>query len=124
MHRPPAATLSEISELTRCSAVFLPADPARTGKVAFWHSDGSGPRAGEGLEERLFERDSGAPGHPAAVGFPTGTRVRHSEWGDGMVLGEEGDRITVLFDSVGYRTLSLAAITDQGLLTVIAKPAG
>ncbi|MGW0550397.1 RecQ family ATP-dependent DNA helicase [Streptomyces altiplanensis] len=87
-------------------------------------SGDSGPGAGEGLEERLFERDSGTPGHPAAAEFPTGTRVRHSEWGDGMVLGEEGDRITVLFDSVGYRTLSLAAITGQDLLTVVVKPAG
>jgi ATP-dependent DNA helicase RecQ len=43
--------------------------------------------------------------------------VRHREWGDGTVMSEEGDRITVLFDSMGYRTLSLAAIADQELLT-------
>ncbi|MGW0560665.1 RecQ family ATP-dependent DNA helicase [Streptomyces sp. NPDC003016] len=88
---------------------------------------GTGARTGGGLEERLFERggrDSGTPGHPAAAEFPTGTRVRHSEWGDGMVLAEEGDRITVLFDSMGYRTLSLATVTDQDLLTAVAKPAG
>ncbi|WP_256918336.1 DEAD/DEAH box helicase [Streptomyces hilarionis] len=31
---------SEISELTRCRAVFLPGVPARTGGVAFWRPDG------------------------------------------------------------------------------------
>lgn len=40
MTPPSTATLSEIAELARCSAVFLPADPARTGEVAFWHPDG------------------------------------------------------------------------------------
>ncbi|SCY02900.1 Superfamily II DNA or RNA helicase, SNF2 family [Streptomyces sp. 136MFCol5.1] len=43
MHRLPAATLVEISALSRCSVVFLPADPSRTGRVAFWHPDGSSP---------------------------------------------------------------------------------
>ncbi|MEW2071887.1 SNF2 helicase-associated domain-containing protein, partial [Streptomyces sp. NPDC007346] len=43
MHRHPAATLSEISELSRCSAVFIPADPPRTGVIAFWNPDGSTP---------------------------------------------------------------------------------
>ncbi|PTM96849.1 DEAD/DEAH box helicase [Streptomyces spinosirectus] len=39
----PAATPSEISELVRCSAVFLPGDPARSGRVAFWRPDGDAP---------------------------------------------------------------------------------
>ncbi|MGW0812281.1 RecQ family ATP-dependent DNA helicase [Streptomyces viridiviolaceus] len=57
--------------------------------------------------------------HPAASAFPVGARVRHGEWGDGTVLSEEGDRITVLFDRAGYRTLSLAALADRDdLLTV------
>ncbi|MEU9954318.1 DEAD/DEAH box helicase [Streptomyces sp. NPDC050982] len=45
MQRIPAATPSEISELARCCAVFMPADPARTGSVAFWTPDGEGPPA-------------------------------------------------------------------------------
>ncbi|UPZ32801.1 DEAD/DEAH box helicase [Streptomyces sp. LRE541] len=40
MQRIPAPTPSEISELARCRATFLPADPARTGSVAFWLPDG------------------------------------------------------------------------------------
>jgi hypothetical protein len=43
VHRLPAAILDENSELSRCSAVFLPADPARTGLIAFWNPDGSTP---------------------------------------------------------------------------------
>ncbi|MGW1214464.1 DEAD/DEAH box helicase [Streptomyces sp. NPDC002499] len=39
----PAATPSEISELARCCAVFVPGDPARTGSVAFWRPDGTAP---------------------------------------------------------------------------------
>ncbi|MFJ1750812.1 DEAD/DEAH box helicase [Streptomyces sp. NPDC088116] len=39
MHRLPAATLSRIPELARCSTVFIPADPARTGRIAYWHPD-------------------------------------------------------------------------------------
>ncbi|WAZ27021.1 DEAD/DEAH box helicase [Streptomyces cinnabarinus] len=34
----PPATPSEIFELTHCCAVFVPGDPARTGRIAFWHS--------------------------------------------------------------------------------------
>ncbi|UUS33622.1 MULTISPECIES: RecQ family ATP-dependent DNA helicase [Streptomyces] len=60
------------------------------------------------------------PAHPSAAAYPAGTAVRHSEWGDGTVMSEEGDRITVLFDTMGYRTLSLTAVTDNGLLT--ARP--
>ncbi len=43
MQRIPTATPSEISELARCCTVFVPGDPARTGRVAFWRPDGSAP---------------------------------------------------------------------------------
>ncbi|WP_369243054.1 DEAD/DEAH box helicase [Streptomyces sp. R21] len=39
----PAATPAETSELARCCAVFVPADPPRTGSVAFWRPDGEAP---------------------------------------------------------------------------------
>ncbi|MEU2181719.1 RecQ family ATP-dependent DNA helicase [Streptomyces thermolilacinus] len=72
--------------------------------------------------EGVTETGDAPPEHPAAASYPAGTRVRHREWGDGMVMNEEGDRITVLFDSMGYRTLSLAAVTDSDLLTIRADP--
>jgi ATP-dependent DNA helicase RecQ len=36
------------------------------------------------------------------------------------VLGYERDRMTVLFDGVGYKTLSVAVVQDQGLLALDA----
>jgi len=61
-------------------------------------------------EERAAD-DASAP-------WSTGTTVRHPEFGEGTVMGYEGDdRVTVLFETHGYRTLSLDAVTDQGLLT-------
>ncbi|HSX96931.1 MAG TPA: hypothetical protein VLG91_06015, partial [Streptomyces sp.] len=39
----PVAALSEVAELTRCRAVFIAADPARLGHVAFWRADGTPP---------------------------------------------------------------------------------
>jgi ATP-dependent DNA helicase RecQ len=57
------------------------------------------------------------------TGFPVQTRLRHAEWGEGTVMREEGDRITVLFDEAGYRTLSLPAILDNdGLVERVAHP--
>ncbi len=44
------------------------------------------------------------------------SRVSHAQWGAGMVMRYEGDRIVVLFEEVGYRTLSLEAVAARGLL--------
>ncbi len=60
--------------------------------------------------------DDGAPAEDSP--FPAGLAVRHVRWGAGQVMKEDGDRITVLFDEVGYRTLSVAAVTERGLLAV------
>ncbi|MFF0228100.1 DEAD/DEAH box helicase [Streptomyces sp. NPDC004629] len=43
MHSITAAPPSEPSELARCPAVFVPADPARAGRFAFWQPDGTLP---------------------------------------------------------------------------------
>jgi ATP-dependent DNA helicase RecQ len=43
--------------------------------------------------------------------------VVHPEFGTGTVMDVEDDRVTVLFDEVGYRTLSLAVVEEQGLLS-------
>lgn len=50
--------------------------------------------------------------------YRVGTAVRHSQWGPGMVIGGDRERVTVLFDDFGYRTLSLDAVRDKGLLEV------
>ncbi|MEU5550529.1 RecQ family ATP-dependent DNA helicase [Micromonospora sp. NPDC047793] len=54
-----------------------------------------------------------------AVGpFPVHSQVRHPEWGGGLVLSYEDDRMTVLFEEVGYKTLSVSVVSEQGLLTL------
>jgi ATP-dependent DNA helicase RecQ len=42
--------------------------------------------------------------------------VRHPAFGTGVVMGVAGDELTVLFDDVGYKTLSLPTVVQQGLL--------
>jgi ATP-dependent DNA helicase RecQ len=53
---------------------------------------------------------------PEDVPFPVETPVVHAEWGPGVVMRVEDDRIVVLFDEVGYKTLGLAAVQQHGLL--------
>jgi ATP-dependent DNA helicase RecQ len=48
--------------------------------------------------------------------FAAGDRVRHAEWGPGTVGRVEDGRITVVFDSVGYRTLDERLVSERGLL--------
>jgi ATP-dependent DNA helicase RecQ len=49
--------------------------------------------------------------------FAVGQRVRHPQWGDGSVQTyEEGDRVVVLFDTAGYKTLALAVVEGSRLL--------
>lgn len=80
-------------------------------------------REARGTGAAARERGTARPRHPAASAFPVGARVRHGEWGEGSVLSEDGDRITVLFDRAGYRTLSLPTLAaHEGLLTVLGEP--
>ena len=52
----------------------------------------------------------------AQAPYPVQARVRHAEFGAGMVTDVEDDRLTVLFDDVGYRTLAADLVADGGLL--------
>ncbi|GAB7007961.1 RecQ family ATP-dependent DNA helicase [Nocardioides sp. AN3] len=56
------------------------------------------------------------PGAQQSGPFPAQSRVRHEEFGAGTVTDVEEDRLTVLFDEVGYRTLSLQVVLEQALL--------
>jgi ATP-dependent DNA helicase RecQ len=48
--------------------------------------------------------------------FAVGDRVRHQAFGAGAVQRVAGDTITVLFDTVGYKTLAAGLVAAQGLL--------
>ena len=50
--------------------------------------------------------------------FPVHSTVRHRTFGTGTVLGYKDDKMTVLFDSVGYKTLSVAVVRKGGLLEI------
>ncbi|RFU18954.1 RecQ family ATP-dependent DNA helicase [Geodermatophilus marinus] len=56
-------------------------------------------------------------GDGADTPFPPQTPVEHAEWGPGVVMRVEDDRVVVLFEEVGYKTLALAAVTENDLLT-------
>jgi ATP-dependent DNA helicase RecQ len=63
--------------------------------------------------------DSGCPVAPEPKGtrpYPLHSNVRHASWGQGTVLRYEADRMVVLFDEVGYKTLSVPVVQQQGLL--------
>jgi ATP-dependent DNA helicase RecQ len=51
--------------------------------------------------------------------FAEGHRVRHVEWDEGTVIRAEPDTITVLFDSVGYKTLALSLVIEGDLLVPV-----
>jgi ATP-dependent DNA helicase RecQ len=53
---------------------------------------------------------------PDDLPFAVGARVRHRSWGPGRVLRYDGDRMVVLFDRAGYRTLSVATVLERKLL--------
>ncbi|MFE4370846.1 DEAD/DEAH box helicase [Streptomyces sp. NPDC056835] len=85
MHRLPAASLSRTAELANCSTVFLPADPARAGRIAFWRAAGAEPPSGPGSPEELAVVDT--EGHlltvralltPVSAALPMLTRGRAS----------------------------------------------
>jgi ATP-dependent DNA helicase RecQ len=63
--------------------------------------------AGTATEQLVDDGD-----HP----FPVDTAVEHTEWGPGIVMRHEDDRVVVLFEEVGYKTLALKAVLDNDLL--------
>ena len=42
--------------------------------------------------------------------------MTHADWGAGDVVAVEGDTITVLFETHGYRTLSVDLVLERDLL--------
>ncbi|MCF3960862.1 RecQ family ATP-dependent DNA helicase [Streptomyces fuscigenes] len=69
------------------------------------------------------EGPAAQPAAPSDTAFLPGTRVLHTTWGEGEVMSQEEDRVTVLFAEAGYRTLSMAAIREHGQLTRVGTPA-
>ncbi|SNX56656.1 SNF2 family DNA or RNA helicase [Streptomyces sp. TLI_55] len=115
MPRIPAATPSEISQLARCCAVFVPGDPARTGRVAFWDPEADAPPGvASGTVEDLSVVVPGEGGVAAVVvpavllpvrsALPVLTRAR---------AVADGHRAAVFWGTAAVHALQLAA---RGLL--------
>jgi ATP-dependent DNA helicase RecQ len=62
------------------------------------------------------EPDPASRADPAGQPFPLESAVNHPSWGAGMVMSYEAETVTVLFESEGYKTLSLALVEEKGLL--------
>ncbi len=79
---------------------------------------------GEQLEEPCGNCDNCSSGLASARSsagegddpFPPQSPVEHAEWGPGIVMRVEDDRVVVLFEEVGYKTLALAAVLGNDLL--------
>jgi ATP-dependent DNA helicase RecQ len=48
--------------------------------------------------------------------FPVKTRVVHRQLGKGVVLGYTGDRLKILFDAAGEKTMDMSYVVEHRLL--------
>ncbi|MGQ5228297.1 RecQ family ATP-dependent DNA helicase [Streptomyces sp. yara] len=62
-------------------------------------------------------RADASPPAGEAGPYEPNERVQHADWGAGTVMHREEDRVVVLFEQVGYKTLSLSAVEEGDLLT-------
>jgi ATP-dependent DNA helicase RecQ len=97
--------MRQLAETTSCRTQLLLAYFGEQLKRGCAHCD----NCLDGTAPAAAAEKSGGP-------FPVHSAVRHPEWGAGMVLRYEGDRMVVLFDDVGYKTLSVPVVQEQGLL--------
>lgn len=52
--------------------------------------------------------------------FPLNARVEHDSMGRGVVVRYEGDKVVVLFERAGYKSLAVPVIRDKGLLRALS----
>jgi ATP-dependent DNA helicase RecQ len=81
---------------------------------------------GEAVSRACGHCDNCEAGRSTLV-LPTGTftpgeRVHHREWGEGLVIESESDRLTVLFDEYGYRELATRVVSGRHLLEPAFPP--
>jgi len=92
------------AETTRCRSAFL---------LAYF-----GARVDDrcGACDNCLAGRAGSEGDAAPAPYAVQSAVRHREFGPGMVTDVVDDRVTVLFDEVGYRTLDIGVVEAGGLL--------
>ncbi|MCX5233547.1 DEAD/DEAH box helicase [Streptomyces sp. NBC_00233] len=122
---PPAVVPAVSAALGACEAIFLPGDPAREGRVAFWRADGGGlPDCDVEPEELIVVRPHGHGIRrrsvttvllPVAQAVPVLTRAR------AMVQSGNTSASAALWGAGALLALQLAA---QGRLLPGLSPAG
>jgi ATP-dependent DNA helicase RecQ len=74
---------------------------------------------GEGREEPCGfcdNCDAGVVAKQEQQPFAVSARVAHESWGEGTVQSYEGDKVVVLFDGAGYKTLDVQLVVERSLL--------
>ena len=76
------------------------------------------------LFRRAYDRACGTATTAGGTGIPPAASepsrrlsVDHEQWGEGVVQRYDSDQIVLLFNSVGYRTLSVALVAERDLLS-------
>ena len=92
---------------------YAEADSCRRAFVLGYFGEAFGPPCGncDVCEAGRGEVGAGAPDKLAV-----GSRVIHPEWAAGTVQGVDDGTLTVVFDTVGYKTLALEVVAERGLL--------
>jgi ATP-dependent DNA helicase RecQ len=95
------------AETTQCRRQFL----------LGYFGEQSSARCGmcDNCREGIASTDSTERDHVSA--FAVQSTVEHTEFGAGVVMSVDGDVLTVLFETVGYRTLHLPTVLERQLLT-------
>ncbi|MFG2531168.1 DEAD/DEAH box helicase [Streptomyces sp. NPDC048516] len=86
----PAITPARISALSRCAAVFLPSDPPRAGRVAFWRPDGGPVEESHGADGAT-DGEGGAPGGDGGAADGEGGAAERLA----VVLPDEGGGVSL-----------------------------
>jgi ATP-dependent DNA helicase RecQ len=76
-------------------------------------------RAAEEAPELLAAEESRVGSDAPAPLFDADTRVTHPAWGEGTVMSTEDDRLTVFFESEGYKVLAVEAVVEHDLLKAV-----
>jgi ATP-dependent DNA helicase RecQ len=53
------------------------------------------------------------------VPFAVNAKVVHKKFGPGVVMRYEGDKVVILFDTEGYKSLVTAVVVREGLVTLV-----
>ncbi|MFN8496675.1 MAG: RecQ family ATP-dependent DNA helicase [Anaerolineae bacterium] len=102
----------EEHEATRCELCDNDRAHPTTQTIAIGKEETSGASNGYGAGYASVINEPANGG----AGYALGQRVVHTAWGEGTVQRVNGDVVTVLFETAGYKTLSLAVVSERGIL--------